>query len=240
MRRCRRTSIALGVPLGSEAAHGWCAEDGASSSDGRHQAFGLEEGDGVADGLDVDPELGCQVVPGRTSTVIERATTKSGRSRLVPLSDLVIPVVRDWMEGREPDDLLSRLRRAVTSAPRTGVVRCAGRRPDWEGVRTICATAASLWIAAGVDIKTVSSWLGHSTPKLTGHLRPPHGYRRRRAFLERVNRALGSGSGTHTARGEEDSTRGTAKWPLTCGNVVVPPARFELATPALGERCSIP
>ena len=27
--------------------------------------------------------------------------------------------------------------------------------------------------------------------------------------------------------------------PVTCANVV-PPARFELATPALGERCSIP
>jgi len=28
-------------------------------------------------------------------------------------------------------------------------------------------TAASLQIAAGVDIKTVPAWLGHSTAKLT-------------------------------------------------------------------------
>ena len=38
-------------------------------------------------------------------------------------------------------------------------------------------TAASLWIAAGGDIKTVSAWLGHSTAKLTldtyGHLWGP-------------------------------------------------------------------
>jgi hypothetical protein len=29
------------------------------------------------------------------------------------------------------------------------------------------SSAASLWIAAGVDIKTVSAWLGHSPAKLT-------------------------------------------------------------------------
>lgn len=43
---------------------------------------------------------------GLTGAVIERATTKSGRSRMVPLSDLVRPVVERWAEGREPDDLL--------------------------------------------------------------------------------------------------------------------------------------
>lgn len=42
----------------------------------------------------------------RTGAVIERATTKSGRSRLVPLTDRVRPVVECRAEGREPDDLL--------------------------------------------------------------------------------------------------------------------------------------
>src|SRR5690348_14302709 len=43
---------------------------------------------------------------GRTGAVIERATTRSGRTRLVPLSDRVRPVVDAWAGGRGPDDAL--------------------------------------------------------------------------------------------------------------------------------------
>lgn len=141
---------------------------------------------------------------GLTGAVIERATTKSGRSRMVPLSDLVRPVVERWAEGREPDDLLfpapeggylsaQNWRRAVHWT-KTGL----GRRPH-----DLRHTAASLWIAAGVDIKTVSAWLGHSTAKLTldtyGHLM---GTDADRAALNRVNRALGNPTGT---QGRESS-----------------------------------
>jgi len=48
---------------------------------------------------------------GRTGAVIERATTKSGRSRLVPLTDRLRPVVESWAEGREPDDFSNRVHR---------------------------------------------------------------------------------------------------------------------------------
>ena len=147
---------------------------------------------------------------GRNSAVIERATTKSGRSRLVPLSDLVIPVVRDWMDGRQPDDLLF-------PAPEGGYLRSQnwrrsvrwsttglGRRPH-----DLRHTAASLWIAAGVDIKTVSSWLGHSTAKLTldtyGHLM---GTDADRAALDRVNKALGNPTGTHRPKLSESGSGG--------------------------------
>ena len=134
---------------------------------------------------------------GRTGAVIERATTKSGRSRLVPLTERVRPVVESWAEGRQPDDLLF-------PAPEGGYLHAQnwrravhwtstslGRRPH-----DLRHTAASLWIAAGVDIKTVSSWLGHSTAKLTldtyGHLM---GTDADRAALDRVNRVLGSFTG---------------------------------------------
>jgi integrase len=134
---------------------------------------------------------------GRTSAPIERATTKSGRSRLVPLSLPVQPVVARWSEGREPDDLLF-------PAPEGGYLRAQnwrravhwndtalGRRPH-----DLRHTAASLWIAAGIDIKTVSAWLGHSTAKLTldtyGHLM---GTDADRAALERVNKVLGGLTG---------------------------------------------
>lgn len=142
---------------------------------------------------------------GLTGAVIERATTKGGRSRMVPLSDLVRPVVERWAEGREPDDLLfpapeggylsaQNWRRAV-HWNKTGL----GRRPH-----DLRHTAASLWIAAGVDIKTVSAWLGHSTAKLTldtyGHLM---GTDADRAALDRVNRTLGNPSGTQRRESSE-------------------------------------
>ncbi len=111
----------------------------------------------------------------RTGRVIERSTTKSGRTRVIPLSELVQPVIAAWASGKDPDDLLfpapeggflhSQNWRRMVRWDSTGL----GRRPH-----DLRHTAASLWIAAGVDIKTVSSWLGHSTAKLTldtyGHL----------------------------------------------------------------------
>lgn len=135
---------------------------------------------------------------GRTGAVIERATTKSGRSRLVPLTDLVRPVVEAWADGRAPDDLLfpapeggylsaQNWRRAVHWTT-TGL----GRRPH-----DLRHTAASRWIAAGVDIKTVSAWLGHSTAKLTlDTYRHLMGTDADRAAMERVNGTLGSRTGS--------------------------------------------
>ena len=138
---------------------------------------------------------------GRTGAPIERATTKSGRTRLIPLSDLVRPVVAEWAHGRRPDDLLfpapgggyltaQNWRRAVHWSATS-----LGRRPH-----DLRHTAASLWIAAGVDIKTVSSWLGHSTAKLTldtyGHLM---GTDADRAAMARVNAILGDATGTRPA-----------------------------------------
>lgn len=143
---------------------------------------------------------------GRTGAVIERSTTKAGRSRVVPLTDRARPVIESWAEGREPADLLfpapgggflhaQNWRRSVRW-DQTG----RGRRPH-----DLRHTAASLWIAAGVDIKTVSAWLGHSTAKLTldtyGHLM---GTDADRAALVRVNAAFGALTGP---RGSESSTR---------------------------------
>lgn len=130
---------------------------------------------------------------GRTGKVIVRTTTKGRRSRLVPLSDLVRPVVNEWCEGKEPDALLfpapeggyllgSNWRRAVRWSD-TGL----GRRPH-----DLRHTAATLWLTAGVDVKTVSAWLGHSTAKLTldtyGHWM---GSDADRAAIARVNKAFG-------------------------------------------------
>ena len=79
---------------------------------------------------------------------------------------MVRPVVESRAAGREPDDLLFPAREGgYLQAQRRAVHRATtglGRRPH-----DVRHTAASLRIAAGVDIKTVSAWLGHSTAKLT-------------------------------------------------------------------------
>ena len=135
---------------------------------------------------------------GRTGKVIERTSTKSGRSRIVPLLSLALPLVEARLEGLGPDELLfpasqggylhaQNWRRAVRWNETTD-----GRRPH-----DLRHTAASLWIAAGVDIKTIAVWLGHSSTKLTldtyGHLM---GTDAERAAIERINRAFGHQSGT--------------------------------------------
>lgn len=147
----------------------------------------------------------------RTGRAIERGTTKSGRARTVPLTELIRPTVVRWAADKSPDDLL--FPSPEGSFLRSGNWRRAvhwnetslGRRPH-----DLRHTAASLWIAAGIDIKTVSAWLGHSTAKLTldtyGHLM---GTDADRAALERVNRLFGSPSGTRdpAAPGSEAPTR---------------------------------
>ena len=74
-----------------------------------------------------------------------------------------------------------------------------------EGVRTTCGTRRqACGFAAGVDIKTVSAWLGHSSAKLTldsyGHLM---GTDADTAALARVNKALGGPTGAQSARDAE-------------------------------------
>lgn len=137
---------------------------------------------------------------GRTGRVIERHTTKSGRTRMVPLSELVQPVLEKWSKGLTPEAL-------VFPAPEGGYLHAQnwrrqirwpltgrGRRPH-----DLRHTAATLWIGAGVDIKTVSTWLGHSTAKLTLDTYSHYmGADADRAAVARVNASFGDASGTRS------------------------------------------
>lgn len=144
---------------------------------------------------------------GRNGKVIVRTTTKGRRSRTVPLSELVRPALATWAHEKGGDDLLfpapeggyllgSNWRRAV-AWDATGL----GRRPH-----DLRHTAATLWLTAGVDVKTVSAWLGHSTAKLTldtyGHWM---GTDADRAAVARVNAAFGDTvrNAAGTQRGHE-------------------------------------
>jgi integrase len=53
-------------------------------------------------------------------------------------------------------------------------------------------TAATAWLSAGVDVKTVQAWLGHASGELTLNLYGHHmGTDSDRAGVARMNEALG-------------------------------------------------
>jgi integrase len=125
-------------------------------------------------------------------TPIVRERTKTGKARVVPLAEILVPVVRRWSVDKQPSDLLftapqggwislSNWRRSVRW-PQTS----RGRRPH-----DLRHTAATAWLAAGVDVKTVQTWLGHASGELTLNLYGHHlGTDADRAGIARFNGAL--------------------------------------------------
>ena len=99
---------------------------------------------------------------------VEAKPTKSGRSRHVPLSDELLPVVRSMAKDKRPDDLLitspggARLHAAAFKRTTRWATTGRGRR-----LHDLRHTAACLWLAAGVPISTVQAWLGHSSLQTT-------------------------------------------------------------------------
>ena len=112
---------------------------------------------------------------GRTGKVIERTTTKSGRSRIVPLLSLALPVVVAHLEGLGPEELLF----PASQGGYLHAQKLAARRPmERDHERAPAARPALRGRQSvdrrGVDVKTIGVWLGHSSTKLTlatyGHL----------------------------------------------------------------------
>lgn len=134
---------------------------------------------------------------------VETKTTKSGRSRRVPVADRVLPLVRSMAAGREADAPLF-----VTSSGHrlhsTAFKRTLGWSTLAEGrrIHDLRHTAACLWLACGVDPGTVQAWMGHASIATTNlylhHLGTPAD----RAGLERLN-ARGHAGGTDLEAGSE-------------------------------------
>ena len=99
---------------------------------------------------------------------VEAKSTKSGRTRHVPLSDELLPVVRSMAKDKGPGDLLitspggARLHAAAFKRTTRWTTTGRGRR-----LHDLRHTAACLWLAAGVPISTVQAWLGHSSLQTT-------------------------------------------------------------------------
>ncbi len=164
--------------------------------------FGELRGLRIADVLDVPyPALRVtRSVPasGGGGKPIVRNRTKTGKARIVPLAELLVPMIRQWSAGKRPDDLLfsaplggwislSNWRRSVRWAQTS-----RGRRPH-----DLRHTAATAWLAAGIDVKTVQTWLGHASAEMTLNLYGHHlGTDADRAGIARMNATLGDVSGT--------------------------------------------
>ena len=99
---------------------------------------------------------------------VEAKPTKSGRSRHVPVSDELLPVVRAMAKDKGPGELLitspggARLHAAAFKRTSHWTTTGRGRR-----LHDLRHTAACLWLAAGVPAPTVQAWLGHSSLQTT-------------------------------------------------------------------------
>jgi integrase len=116
-------------------------------------------------------------------------TTKSDRSRRVPIADRVLPLIRACAEGRGPDERLfvteSGHRLHATALKRTLAwpTVAEGRR-----IHDLRHTAACLWLARGVDVVTVQAWMGHASVATTNLYLHHLGTSADMAGLERLNR----------------------------------------------------
>jgi integrase len=95
-------------------------------------------------------------------------STKSGRSRTVPLVPEVAAIVRDWAAAKDAEAFLftspegARLHQTNWRRVTQWSKHRQGRR-----VHDLRHTAATLWLGVGVDAKTCQQWLGHESMTLT-------------------------------------------------------------------------
>lgn len=131
---------------------------------------------------------------------VSTKSTKSGRSRRVPVADRVLPLVRSMAEGRVADAPLF-----VTSSGHRLHASAFKRALGWatlahgRRIHDLRHTAACLWLARGVDPGTVQAWMGHASIATTNlylhHLGTPAD----RAGLARLN-DRGHAGGTRTGQ----------------------------------------
>ena len=95
-------------------------------------------------------------------------TTKSDRSRRVPIADRVLPLIRACAEGRGPDERLF-VTESVHRLHATAFKRTLNWAKMSEGrrIHDLRHTAVCLWLARGVDVVTVQAWMGHASVATT-------------------------------------------------------------------------
>jgi len=95
---------------------------------------------------------------------------KGNRSRRVPIANRILPLVRQFADRKERDELLLRTSQGAR-LHRTAVLRAVDWQRTGEGRRLhdLRHTAACLWLARGVDPGTVQAWMGHESIATTNN-----------------------------------------------------------------------
>ncbi len=128
--------------------------------------------------------------------VVERAepegvhvkVTKSGRGRRVPVADRILPIVQKLAQAQSSDSLLF-----VTQSGHQLHASAVKRTIGWTSlsggrrIHDLRHTAACLWLARGVDLATVQSWMGHASIATTDIYLHHLGTGADRTGLDRLN-----------------------------------------------------
>lgn len=131
-------------------------------------------------------------------------TTKSGRSRRVPVADRVLPLVQALTADRAADDLL-----CLTASGHQLHASAFKRTLAWKAVargrriHDLRHTAACLWLARGVDPVAVQAWMGHASIATTNLYLHHLGSSADRTGLERLNDRGRTGGERRTELGEQ-------------------------------------
>lgn len=123
--------------------------------------------------------------------------TKGRASRRVPLPDHIATVIERAAAGKSADEWL--LTGPVGGQLwRSALIRTTGWKRVGMGRRLhdLRHTAACLWLARGVDLGTVSAWMGHASVVTTNRYLHFLGSSADRAGVERLNQA-GGAHGAH-------------------------------------------
>ncbi|MFC6715065.1 tyrosine-type recombinase/integrase [Branchiibius cervicis] len=133
---------------------------------------------------------------------VEVKTTKSRRVRRVPIANRVTPLLDAMTEGKRLDDLL------VTTSGGSQLHASAFKRTShWAKVANgrrihdLRHTAACLWLARGVDVVTVQTWMGHASIATTNIYLHHLGTGADRAALDLLN------TPGHTGGTQPETTR---------------------------------
>ncbi len=116
-------------------------------------------------------------------------TPKSGRMRIVPVAERLIPIIESLSKNREPEDYL--LSRDGSSQLWRGRFSRSANWKDVSGGRTVHDlrhSAACNWLRRGVPVNTVQAWLGHADLETTAIYTTYLGMGIDLAAYERMNR----------------------------------------------------
>lgn len=95
--------------------------------------------------------------------------TKSGRARLVPLTQRATELASARTIGRDLDDYLftSVTGRQLRSSRFRRIVTWSTTAPPGRSIHDLRHYAASAWLRAGIPVNQAAKWLGHASPSTT-------------------------------------------------------------------------